>query len=78
MIHTVKGFGIVNQAEIDVFLELSCFFDDPIKKNLLELIYNIILVSDTQKSDSDFHSFSDFLPYKSYYRTLSRVPCAIQ
>ena len=29
VIHTVKGFGIVNQAEIDVFLELSCFFDDP-------------------------------------------------
>ena len=28
MIHTVKGFGIVNKAEIDVFLELSCFFDD--------------------------------------------------
>ena len=28
MIHTVKGFGIVNQAEVDVFLELSCFFDD--------------------------------------------------
>ena len=27
--HTVKGFGIVNKAEIDVFLELSCFFDDP-------------------------------------------------
>ena len=29
VIHTVKGFGIVNNAEIDVFLELSCFFDDP-------------------------------------------------
>ena len=29
MMHTVKGFGIVNKAEIDVFLELSCFFDDP-------------------------------------------------
>ena len=29
MIHTVKGFGIVNKAEIDVFLELSCIFDDP-------------------------------------------------
>ena len=28
MIHTVKGFGIVNTAEIDVFLELSCFFND--------------------------------------------------
>ena len=29
VIHTVKEFGIVNKAEIDVFLELSCFFDDP-------------------------------------------------
>ena len=29
MIHTVKGFGIVNKAEIDVFLKLFCFFDDP-------------------------------------------------
>ena len=27
--HTVKGFGIVNKAEVDVFLELSCFFNDP-------------------------------------------------
>ena len=27
--HTVKGFGIINKAEIDVFLELSCFFLDP-------------------------------------------------
>ena len=30
VIHTVKGFGMVNKAEIDVFLELSCFFDDPV------------------------------------------------
>ena len=29
VIHTVKGFVIVSEAEIDVFLELSCFFDDP-------------------------------------------------
>ena len=29
VIHTVKGFGIVNKAEIDVFMELSCFFHDP-------------------------------------------------
>ena len=29
VIHTVKGFGIVNKAEVDVFLELSCFFDAP-------------------------------------------------
>ena len=30
VIHTVKGFRIVNKAEIDVFLELSCFFSDPV------------------------------------------------
>ena len=29
VIHTVKGFHVVNKAEIDVFLALSCFFDDP-------------------------------------------------
>ena len=29
VIHTVKGFGVVNKAEVDVFLELTCFFDDP-------------------------------------------------
>ena len=36
VIHTVKGFGIVNKAEIDVFLELSCFFDD--STNVVNLI----------------------------------------
>ena len=29
VIHTVKGFGVVNKGEVDVFLELSCFVDDP-------------------------------------------------
>jgi len=29
VIHTDKGFGIVNKAEVDIFLKLSCFFDDP-------------------------------------------------
>ena len=29
VIHTIEGFGVVNKAEIDVFLELFCFFDDP-------------------------------------------------
>ena len=38
MIHTVKGFGIVNKAEIDVFLALSCFFNDPLE------VGNLILV----------------------------------
>ena len=35
VIHTVKGLGIVNKAEIDVFLELSCFFDDPVDVDTL-------------------------------------------
>ena len=29
VLHTVKGFGIVDKSEVDVFLDLSCFFDDP-------------------------------------------------
>ena len=29
VIHTVKGFGVISKAEVDVFLEFSCFFDDP-------------------------------------------------
>ena len=41
VIHMVKGFGIVNQAEIDVFLELSCFFHDPVD------VGNLISVSST-------------------------------
>ena len=35
VIHTVKGFGLVNKTEIDVFLELSCFFDDPADVGIL-------------------------------------------
>ena len=43
VIHTLKGFGIVNKAEIDVFLELSCFFDDPIDVgNLISASYFFI------------------------------------
>ena len=38
VIHTVKGFGIVNKAEIDVFLELSCFFNDPADVGNLSLV----------------------------------------
>ena len=53
-IHTVKGFGIVNKAEIDVLLELSCFLDDPanvgnlisgssaISKTSLNIIHTLI------------------------------------
>ena len=38
VIHTVKGFGIVNKAEVDVFLELSFFFDDPADVGNLSLV----------------------------------------
>ena len=45
VIHTVKGFGIVNQAEIDVFLELSAFFHDP--EDVGNLIYGSSAFSKT-------------------------------
>ena len=38
VIHTVKGFAIVNKAEVDVFLELSCFSDDPTELAILSLV----------------------------------------
>jgi len=44
VIHIVKGFGVVNKAEIDVFLELSCSFDDP------EDVGNLISGSSVLKS----------------------------
>ena len=48
VIHTVKGFGIANKAEIDVFLELSCFFDDP--TNVGNLISGSSALSPAAKS----------------------------
>ena len=45
VIHTVKGFGIVNKAAIDVFLELSCFFDDPV--DVGNLIFGFSVFSKT-------------------------------
>ena len=38
VIHTVKGFGIVSKAEVDVFLELSCLFDDPAMLAIFSLV----------------------------------------
>ena len=46
MIHTVKGFGIVNTAEVDVFLELSCFINDPMD------VGNLISGSSTSSKSS--------------------------
>ena len=40
VIHTVKGFGTVNKAEVDAFVELSCFFNDPTDvSNLVPLLF---------------------------------------
>ena len=44
VIHTVKGFSIVNKAEVDVFLELSCFFGDP--KDVGNLIFGSSVFSE--------------------------------
>ena len=38
VIRTVKGFGIINKAEVDVFLQLSCFFDDPVDVGNLSMV----------------------------------------
>ena len=60
MVHTVKGLGIVNKAEIDVFLELSCFFDDPTD------IGNLMISgsSDFSKSSLNFWKFTVHLLLK--------------
>ena len=53
VIHTVKGFSIVNEAEVDVFLELSCFLHDPVN------VGNLISGSSTfSKSSLNFRSSS--------------------
>ena len=55
VIHAVKGFGIVNKAEIDVFLELSCFFDDR-AEGLLFLIKPLHSVPEYRVSAGCFRS----------------------
>ena len=52
MIHTVKGFGIVNKAEVDVFLELSCFLNDPM--NVGNLISGSSAFSKTSLNSREF------------------------
>ena len=78
MIHTVKGLGIVNKAEIDVFLELSCFFHDPAdvgnltfgssafsetSLNIWKLIVHISLKPGLENFKNDFTSMRDECNY---------------
>ena len=53
VIHTVKGFGIVNKTEIDVFLELSCFYDDP------DDVGNLISVSSAYDGKASAYNAGD-------------------
>ena len=58
--HTVKGFGIVNKAKVDVFLELSCFFDDPVH------VGNLISSSSVfPKSSLNIWKFMIHIPLKA-------------
>ena len=64
VVHTVKGFGIANKAEIDVFLELSCFFDDPMD------VGNLISGSSAfSKSSLNIWNFSVHILLKSSLET---------
>ena len=64
--HTVKGFGVVNKAEIDVFLELSCFFDD------LTDVGNLISGSSAfSKSSLNIWKFTVHVLLKPGWRILS-------
>ena len=56
VIHTVKGFGIVNRAEIDVFLELSFYFDDPV--DVGNLISGSSAFSKTSLKTSEISQFT--------------------
>ena len=59
VIHIVKGFGIVNKAETDVFLELSCFFDDPMDVGNLNSGYSAF-----SKSSLDIWKFTVYILLK--------------
>ena len=74
VIHTVKGFGKVNKAEIDVFLELSCFFNDPVdvgnlisgssafsksSLNIWKLMVHVLLKPDLENFEHYFTSVWD-------------------
>ena len=66
MIHTVEGFGTVNKAEIDVFLELFCFLHDPVD------VGNLISGSSVfSKTSLNIREFTVHILLKQYVRILS-------
>ena len=61
VIHTVKGFGIVNKAEVDVFLELPCFFDDPADVGNLTSGSSAFSKTSLNQNEDKFHVISEKL-----------------
>ena len=89
VIQTVKGFGIVNKAEINVFLELSCFFDDPVdvgnlisvssafSKTSLKLLC-LLNFFDREQKDLNIIKSQFFQPPKFFNRSLPWwPPCSV-
>ena len=73
VIHTLKGFGIVNKAEIDVFLELSYFFHDPAD------VGNLIFVSSAfSKTSLNIREFTGHVLLKPGWRILSMTLLACE
>ena len=71
VIHKVKGFGIVNKAEIDVFLELSCFFDDPADVGNLNSGSSVF--SKTSLSIWKFTVHDCLIPYSKYLNIFIKI-----
>ena len=63
VIHIVKGFGIVNKAEVVVFLDLSCFFNDPTDVGTLISGFSAL-------SKSSLNNWSFVVPYQSHHLQL--------
>ena len=72
VIHIVKGFGMVNKAEIDIFLELSCFFNDPV--DVGNLISGSSAFSKTSLNIWKFMFYVMFMPglenFEHYFASL--------
>ena len=76
VIHTVKGFGIVNKAEIDVFLELSCFFYTGCLMGRIKASLSTLLEKDTRTCTSPEQAvlYDAMMPWHSFsHRTATRT-----
>ena len=73
MIHTVKGFSVVNEAEVDVLLESSCFFYD-----LMDVGDLISGSSAFSKSSLYFWKFSVHIPLKTSLKVLENFPASMR